>query len=170
MDIGAIQGALTSLKTAADILKAMAGLKITTEVQSNIIELQSVILEAQGNAIEATTAQYQLIERIRALEADLASRDNWGNESQRYALVAMWGGAAQAYALKQAAANGESPHLLCPQCFAAGRKGMLAPVNRNGEVYYVCPGCKNSIHTGFRGIGAPSYAEEYLEPKAGKRG
>ena len=170
MDIGAIQGALASLKTAAGIVKAMMGLKVTAEVQGKVIELQSVILEAQGNAIEATTAQYQLAERIRELEAELASRDNWGNESQRYALVAMWGGAAQAYALKQAAANGESPHLLCPQCFAAGRKGMLAPVNRNGEVYYVCPGCKNSIHTGFRGIGEPRYVEEYLERKAGKSG
>lgn len=166
MAVAAIQGALGSLKAAAGIVRSMMDMKVTAEVQDKVIELQGVILEAQTSAISATTAQYELNERVRELEAALAAREDWKAESLRYALVAMWGGAAQAYALKEAAAQGEAPHLLCPQCFASGKKGMLAPVKRNGDIYYVCPQCKNTIETGFRGIGGPQYAEQYLERNA----
>jgi hypothetical protein len=170
MVVAAIQGALGSLKTAAGIVKSIMAMKVTAEVQDKVIELQGVILEAQTNAIAATTAQYELHERVRELEAALAAREDWARESQRYALVAMWGGAAQAYALKQEACNGEPPHLVCPQCFATGKKGMLAPIKRDGDIYYVCPQCKNTMATGFRGIGGPQYAEQYVERKANRGG
>ena len=168
MDIGAIQGALASLKTAADIARAITDLKVTSEVQTKIIELQNALLSAQGSAIAATTQQFELQEKVRALEAHLASHDDWSRESQRYSLISMWGGSAQAFALKQDSANGEHPHLLCPQCFVNRKKGMLASVNKDGWVVYVCPSCKNTIATGYRGIGAPKFVEQYGEQAASR--
>ena len=163
MDIGAIQGALASLKTAADIARAITDLKVTSEVQTKVIELQNALLAAQASAISATTQQFELQEQIRSLQTQLAAHNNWSSESQRYALVSMWGSSAQAYALRQDSSNGESPHLLCPQCFVSGRKGMLAPVTKDNWVFYVCPSCKNTIATGYRGVGAPKFAEQYAE-------
>ncbi len=163
MDIGVIQGALTSLKAAADITKAITDLKVSSEVQGKIIELQNLLLAAQSSAIAATTVQIELNERIRSLEGQISAYDDWDRKSQRYALVSMWGDAAQAYALKKEAAAGEAPHLLCPQCFVSRRKGMLAPVTRDGWVLYVCPSCKNSIATGSRRIGPPQFVEQYVE-------
>ncbi len=167
MDIGAIQGALASLKTAADIARAITDLKVTSEVQTKIIELQNALLAAQGSAISATTQQFELHEKVRLLEAQLAAHDDWSKESQRYALVSMWSGSAQAFALKEDSANGEPPYLLCPQCFVGRRKGMLASVTKDTWVFYVCPSCKNTIATGYRGIGAPKYAEQYGKQAAG---
>lgn len=170
MAVAAIQGALASLKAASGVVRSLLDLKVTAEVHDKVIALQGTILEAQTSAIDATTAQYELQERVRDLETQLAACDHWEKESQRYALVAMWGGPAQAFALRREAANGESPHLLCPQCFASREKGMLAPAQRNGNAYYVCPKCNNAIDTGNARIGEPEFAEVYIERNVSRRG
>ena len=83
MDIGVIQGALTSLKAAADITKAITDLKVSSEVQGKIIELQNLLLAAQSSAIAATTVQIELNERIRSLEGQISAYDDWDRKSQR---------------------------------------------------------------------------------------
>lgn len=168
MDYSAIHAAITSLKAATDISTTLLSMKVTGEVQGKVIELQSALLGAQNAALAATTAQFELQERIRQLEARLNERADWDHLKNRYRLVNPWKGPAQAYALSRESANGEKAHLACTTCFHRREIVILTPQSRSGWVVMVCPVCKASMETGWRGIGAPSYAEDY-EAKAGER-
>lgn len=162
MDLGAIQAAVTSLKVATGIAKSILETKTTVEIQSKVIEIQSALLEAQGSAIAATSAQFELHDRVRSLEAELKALQTWDGEKQRYALASPYRDGGTVYALKASTANGEAPHHLCPNCFNSRRKSFLSPVaDSKGFISQTCSGCKFSIGTGFRGVGDPKYAEEY---------
>lgn len=167
MDITSFQAAAASLKAAADISRALLQMKVSAEVQAKVIELQSALLEAQNSALAATAAQFTLIERVETLEQQLKQRESWTDVRRMYRLVNPWRGAAQAYALKRDAADGEQPHLLCANCFQNARRSPLNPVNdKNHFVQMVCPTCRASMETGLRGIGPAKYAEEYADVKS----
>lgn len=162
MDLSAIQGAIVSLKAATDISSALLGMKVTGEVQTKIIELQSALLAAQNAALSATTAQFELREKVRGLEAQIQQSSDWDSTRVRYRLVSPWRGPAQAYALLRAAADGDPPHLACAACFHNRRVVILNPLsNKDGWVQMVCPACRSTMDTGYRGIGEPSYVEDY---------
>lgn len=163
MDILAIQAALTSLKTATDIVISLHDMKTSAEVQSKIIDLQRALLAAQGCAMTATNAQFELQMKVKELEDQLATINDWSAEKSRYALVSPWRGAAQAYALKKSASEGEEPHLICPTCFSSGSRSFLNPNKRDGWVVLSCVRCKTTIETGYKGIGKPEFAEDYLQ-------
>ena len=161
MDLVAIQSAISSLKSAVEISKNLLELKSTAEIQSKVIELQSALLEAQNNALSATTAQFEMQEKIRDLEAKLKAVDDWEDQKKRYTLIAPWKGPSQVYALKRSDAKGEEPHFLCTNCFHNSRRVILNPIKKNTWVLMSCPSCKSTLETGYRGIGPPKYAEEY---------
>jgi hypothetical protein len=164
MDLSAIQAAVTSLKVATGIAKSILETKTTVEIQSKVIEIQSALLEAQASAIAATTAQFELQERVRTLEGDIKALNVWGGEVQRYALVSPYRNGGTMYALKTSAAGGEAPHFLCPNCFSGRRKSFLAPVrDKDGWIALSCSACKLSIATGMRGIADPEYVEQYAK-------
>lgn len=160
MDFSAIQGMMASLKAATDISKALFDLKVTSEVQSKVIELQSALMSTQSSALEATNAQCMLQERVRELESQLREHQDWGDQEKRYALVSPWQGPAQVYALKKDSAGQEQAHYLCTNCFHARKRVILNPTNKDSWVYLACPSCKSSVSSGYRSIGAPQYAEE----------
>jgi hypothetical protein len=162
VDLVAIQAAIGSLKAATDISRSLLQMKTMADVQGKVIELQSALLDAQNGALAATAAQFELLERIRALEAQLKEKGDWEAQRVRYLLVSPWRGPAQAYALKRDVAEGEKPHLVCANCFHSSRRVILNPVSdKGGFVQMVCPACKATMDTGYRGIGGPKYAEEY---------
>lgn len=162
MDITAIQAAVASLKTATEVSRSILEMKSMSEVQDKVTELQSALLEAQNCALTATASQFELQNKIRELENRLSEKENWHNQAVRYQLVSPWRGPAQAYALKMSHSHGEVPHLVCSSCFHQEQKVILNPVkNKEGFVQMVCPSCKSTMDTGFRGIGSPKYAEEY---------
>jgi len=142
VDITAIQSAIGSLKIATQVTKALLDLKVDAEVQVKVSELQGALLEAQTGALAATTAQFELQERIRELGEKVPELSIWKVEKECYSLVAPWRGAAQAYALKEACAEGEAPHLLCTHCFQSAKKVILNPVNKDGRALLYCPSCK----------------------------
>lgn len=160
MDYSAIQGMMASLKAATDISKALFDLKVTAEVQGKVIELQSALMSAQSSALEATNAQYTLQERVRELESQVRAFADWGEQKSRYVLVCPWRGPAQVYALKKESAAGEQPHYLCTNCFHSRKRVILNPLTKDGWVHLVCPNCKSDVTTGYRGVGAPKYAED----------
>lgn len=159
MDISAVQGVVASLKAATDISKAFLDLKTTAEVQGKVIELQSALLAAQSAALEATNAQFSLQQRVNELEASLKNYDDWAAQERRYVLFAPWKGPAQVYALLSAEAKGQDPHYLCTNCFHNRKRVILAPTSKDGWVHMVCPACKASLATGYRGIGGPKYPD-----------
>ncbi len=101
---------MASLKAATDISEAPFHLKLTAEVQGNVIELQSALMSAQSCPLEATTSQYTLQDRVRDLESRVRDFQDWSEQKARYALVCPWRGPAQVYALKKEHADGEPPH------------------------------------------------------------
>jgi hypothetical protein len=65
VDIQSISAAITGLKTAAEIVKAMKGLQDQADIQKKVIELQSSILDAQTSTHAAQSYQFTMIQRLR---------------------------------------------------------------------------------------------------------
>ena len=162
MDIAAIQSTITGLKVVTGLIKGMQT-KNAIGFQEKIIELQAALLEVHTNAISATTAQFELLEQVRALEEQLKAFNDWDEQGPRYALVCPWRDAAQVYALRKASSAGEVPHFVCPNCFLKRQRVILSQAfaTPNRYAFLACPSCKASIYADFRHMAAPKYAEEY---------
>ena len=164
MDIAAIQSIIPSLKVATGLVKGILETKNEIEAKGKLIELQTALLEVQTNAISATTAQFELLEQVRALKEQLKAFNDWDEQGQRYKLVYPWQDAAQVYALRKASSDGEVPHFLCSNCFLKRQRVILnqAFATANRYVLLACPSCKAKIETRYKGnLGAPKYAEDY---------
>ncbi|MCK5229299.1 MAG: hypothetical protein KAR13_03480 [Desulfobulbaceae bacterium] len=131
--------------------------------KGSTIEAQEQIMSLREGALELQEENQELKNRIREIEAKLQSIDDWEIEKEKYVLVSPWKGAAQVYALKQSKSEGAEPHLLCTNCFHGSKKVILNPTKKDSRVLMVCPSCKATLDTGYRGIGSPTYAEEYTK-------
>jgi len=130
VDMMTLQGAITSLKTAADIAKGIFDLKSMADVQGKVIELQSTILTAQSSALAAQSEQSVMVQRIRDLEEEIAHIKAWEETKQRYQLISPWKG-CHVYALKESSKGPEPPHWICTQCYEDGKK----PIFQNAQRY-----------------------------------
>ena len=126
MPAAEIAAALTSLRAALDITKAMIGLRDAEAFRARSIELQGLILESLDKAIESREAYSAQLDQIRALEAKVASLKNWDAEKQDYELKNIGKGSV-AYMLKPDKRGAKPPHWFCPTCFANGQKSFLQP-------------------------------------------
>ena len=150
--IGEITGLVSSLKAAKDIAETMIGLRDTAAFQGKAIEFQSKILDSMSSAIAAQEERAALLQKIDALEKEVARLETWEAEKQRYELKDA-GGGALAYALKEEARGSEPPHWICPQCYQDGKKSILQsemrmPARRDT---LVCHGCSTDlILSGYR--------------------
>jgi hypothetical protein len=162
MDLTAITTLVTSLKTASEMAKTIVDIRNQTEIQSKVIDIQGALMSAQNSALAATTAQFELMERVRQLEAQLKTLQDGQAQKARYALVNPFQG-AQTYALKEAHANGEAPHFACVNCFDNNSKRSLLNVtkDKSGREVFACPNCNVVVETGFRGGSEAKYAEAY---------
>lgn len=131
--------------------------------KGSTLEAQEQIMSLREGALELQEENQELKQRVRDLEERIRAKENWSQEKDRYALVNPWKGAAQAYALKKAYGENETPHLLCTNCFHQSTKTILTPQSKEGWVYLVCPSCKASIQTGYRGVGPAKFAEDYAQ-------
>ena len=88
-----------------------------------------------------------MLERVRALESQLADRSAWDVEKGRYELRTVSNGEAVVYALKPDADGRDVPHWLCPNCFTNGRKSILFAEERKsgGARGWVCTPCKTRV-------------------------
>lgn len=145
-DIGSALGALQS---ASNIIKTLAGLRNEGERSAKLIELQNQIVAAQTSAIQATSAQSSLIDRVHELEAQIAQMETWSAEKQRYELKTVSAGAF-AYALKADASGAEPAHYICQPCYEKGKKRILqfnpsAMIDVGIPNTLKCPECKAEI-------------------------
>ena len=162
MELMTIQTAMTSLKTALDIVKGFKNIKSDAEMQSKISELLGALIDVQNGAISANEAQFVMQERIRELEAQLRNLDDWEQQKDRYVLVSPWRGPAQVNALKQScAAEGEPAHYLCPTCFLKSQRIILSPIFKDHFTQMTCSSCKTVMNTGYNSVGPPRFAEEH---------
>jgi hypothetical protein len=83
---------LSALKTAFDLAKGLKDIDNATNRNAAVIELQEKILAAREH-------QSALLDRVGALEAEVAGFKTWDAEKQRYELQPIGDGAV-AYMLK----------------------------------------------------------------------
>lgn len=161
MDITLIQGAVSSMKTAFDIAKAISEMKSMTDVQGKVIELQQAILAAQSSAMTANAEQFAALEELRKLKEELEKTKGWELEKSRYRLFQGSSGGV-VYAVRQSCQKeNEPPHYLCANCFEQGRKSILN--NHTGSTGFnnwLCPVCKAQFPTGFRGNSTGKFAPD----------
>jgi hypothetical protein len=146
VDMAAIAGAASALKNAYDISKAALGLRDAALIQSKILEMQREISSALSSAITAQTDQMTMLQRIGALEKEVADFETWNAEKERYELKSL-GYDCFAYMLKPEARAAEPPHWICAHCFRNRRTAEIiqnAMIRGEGQ-RHVCPLCKNRV-------------------------
>jgi hypothetical protein len=109
MPIAEISAGITSLRATLDVMKAMMDLRDAEAFRAKSIDLQGLVLEALGKAIDAREAYAEQADRVRALEAEMAKMKAWDAEKERYELKGVGSGAV-AYMLKPDARGAEPPH------------------------------------------------------------
>ena len=137
------------LKTAGEMGKAMIGIRDGAILQTKVIELNGIILSAQGSALASNQDQFALLNTVSKLEKEIAQFKNWEHEKQRYILTD-YGNGTFAYALKPEKAEGEPPHKLCANCFHQGKKSILQYTGKyNGQDGFDCHLCVKQIFLGI---------------------
>lgn len=147
-----ISAALGSLKATSDIIKGLTATATETKLNEVRIALQGNLLEAQQALMDVQASGAATAARIRQLEQELTTLQDWGVEKARYELRDA-GRGAFVYMPKADAGNDEPPHWLCPNCFGQRRKSFMQfkgqdkrPGGGNGDTSnYACDGCRSSI-------------------------
>ena|SRR5688572_17467556 len=144
-DMAVFQGAISGLKVAANIAKAIKDLQSLSEVQAKAIELQSVIMEAQSGTLSAQQEQFVLIDRIRALEEKVADMKAWDETKKRYSLKPT-GAGSFAYALNKECETAEPAHWICTTCYENAKRSILQLSGRNRDAdTHACYVCKSEF-------------------------
>jgi outer membrane murein-binding lipoprotein Lpp len=139
--------AMSSLKSAYDLSKAMISIHDTKILNAKVIELQGVILAAQSDTMAAQSDQSAALERVRELEKRVADLEAWDAEKQRYELKQVSGFGTFARVLKPEMAAAEPAHSICAACYDSGKKSVLQamPKLEMGRRMHLCPECKTAI-------------------------
>ena len=137
--VGEVMAGLGAIKTAFDLAKGLKDINDTAIRNTAIIELQEKILAAREQ-------QSALLDRIGALEAEVARFKAWDAEKERYELKTIGHGAV-AYMLKPEARSAEPAHWLCPNCYGHGKKAFYQPTGAHIQraSVYRCQGCQGNI-------------------------
>jgi hypothetical protein len=146
VDISALASALSSLKAAKDIGEAMIGLRDAATFQAKLLEFQSKLIDANNAAFAAQDERVALLERVGALEEEIAHLRTWEADKERYELKEV-GSGAFTYVLKEAMRGGEPIHWLCANCYQQGKKRLLQAHGEGSSFFYhICPDCSGKIN------------------------
>ena len=154
VDAQTIGGALTGIKSALDIVKAIVGLRDGEAIRAKAIELQAVILDTLEKGIAAREAQAAQLDRVRELEEEVGNLKAWNREKDRYELLDLYRGLFS-YVPKVGEERGEPPHALCANCYQCGIKSLLQTNGQNSvhEHSWDCPACKTKVKNQWRDMG-----------------
>lgn len=138
-----------ALKGAYDIAKTLKDITDRVKLNEAIIDLQNRILAAQEEALEAR-------ERLRDMQQQIASFENWERTAARYQLKD-FGGSTYAYELRAEASDGEPPHKACPRCFESKKRSILHFKLRDASSrdHYKCEVCGTVFELGVRSLPKP---------------
>lgn len=140
-DMSAFASALTSLNAAKDIAQAMISLRDTATFQAKLLEFQRKLIDANNAALSAQEERAALLERVGALEKEVARLEALHADKENYELKEIAPGAF-AYVLKQSARGVEPEHWLCTHCYQNNKKNILQVHRRDVSYeYHQCPEC-----------------------------
>ena len=146
MPAAEITAAVTSIRAAYDLTKAMISLRDADLLAGQARELNTLLLDVLDKGISAREAQAAQLDEIRALKAEIADLKAWDAEKKRYELKSV-GTGATVYVLKPDERGSEPPHWLCPNCFAQSKKSFFQSTRQMhmGHLIFNCVGCKAAI-------------------------
>lgn len=140
---------------AAEIISGISGLKAAFDLAQGLkniddaVRRNAAVIELSEKILAAREAQSILLDRVGALEKEVASFETWDAEKERYELKNI-GSAGVAYMLKPNARGTEPPHWLCPNCYAQRKKAFYQPTGASIQrlTVYKCQGCQGNISIG----------------------
>lgn len=136
-----VTDALTALKSASDLVKALVELRDVSLVNSKALELQRQILAAHEGALAAQDAKALLHKRVAELEAEVMRFETWETEKQRYELHKLPPGIL-IYRTKLGMEGAEPAHEICANCYQKRVKSLLHIVSSgNGRTHWKCHEC-----------------------------
>jgi hypothetical protein len=145
ISVSAFAELTTSLRSAAELTKAMLHVSDINTLRSKILDLTKEIMSAQSGALATQSTQLELLQSKRDLEDELAKVKAWNMEKYRYELQNVGSGAV-AYVLKQSMRGTEPTHWICANCFQTGKKRFLNESDFDLHfVYYKCQECAGKI-------------------------
>lgn len=151
-----ISAAISGVKAAADLAKALNDTMSQAALNEVKIGLQEKILDAHGALLAAQAAEQESDRRIADLEQQINQFNAWDAGRDRYELTAVDSGAF-AYTLKPGREEGEPPHWLCPTCFNRRIKSLFQFENnlpREGRDWlarWKCHTCSSTL-TLYQGL------------------
>jgi hypothetical protein len=147
MPAAEITAAITTIRSAYDLTKAMIATRDAKLLANGARDLQMMLSEAIGKFLEAQQAQVAQLEEIASLKAEIAKFRDWEAEKQQYELQDV-GTGAFAYMKKPEVRGSEPPHWLCPTCFENRKKSFFqfSTSSYAGDIYR-CKGCDGHIST-----------------------
>lgn len=159
VDLKGISTALGSLVAAKNIAQAMVGLHDAAALNGKIAELNSKIIDAQSGVFLVNEERAALIENVRLLKKEIADRETWESEKQRYELRTVSPHGSLAYILKESLDIGEPMHLICANCYQKHKKSLLQGIAETNQGYRVfqCHDCGNKITIG------PKYVAQFTQ-------
>jgi hypothetical protein len=99
-------------------------------------------------------AQSELIERVGALEKEMATFEAWEAQKKRYELKDV-GLGSLAYVVKESERGTEHPHQICAACYQHRKVSILQPKTESSDKLLSCPECKTKIKIGDIQWGGP---------------
>jgi rubrerythrin len=147
VDLLALAQGFQAIRSASEITQTLIGLRDSTKLLENTVELNRKIADAQTALFQAQAEQTELVKTIDGLEKEIARMKNWEAEKQRYELKRYDPGVFF-YALKETEASSGFIHHLCTNCYEDGKKSII---QRTGNVMareptHFCPLCKTHFN------------------------
>ena len=133
----ALSNIVQALRSLKDKAKPQAvSNEFTIELNQAIIEMQSIVMDAQQEALAAQTREKHLVSRITELEQKVMRSEDWDKGKTRYVLANVAGarrGTSIAYKLcDELKEDGEPTHYICQNCYDNCVRSILQPVTGFG--------------------------------------
>jgi len=135
--------ALASLSSASQLAKSFLDLRDETQINSKVIELQQLIMNAQEQVFSAQSEKAALASKIEELEKECLRLKDWSAEKSRYSRRQIANGVF-AYVENEGMYEFQSAHKLCCNCFDKSVKSTLQQesITEGRLLSLVCPnGC-----------------------------
>lgn len=143
---GEVYAGLQGFKFLVDSVKVISQTRNQAAVDAAVVGLLRQLRETE-------TEFTALRDRVETLERELAECKDWKAEAENYELRHVGNGCfAQ---LPKGLADGAGPTpMLCPNCFAQGRKSIFQRRAETEEMgtHYVCSGCQGEMWIGGTGL------------------
>lgn len=142
--VAEVMGGLSAFSTMFGIAKSLKDMNDAVIRNQAVYDLTEQILAAQ----EKYAA---VVDRVRDLEKQVSTFENWDAEAKRYQMKD-FGGGTFAYPLKLEMAEGEPPHTLCCKCYNNRKKGILQSkgVNAFHQQMVKCSECDTDFSLGVK--------------------